>query len=208
MHLYDSTVPSGNAYKVQLMLSILKIEYETTSLDIRAKPSESHTPEYLKLNPAGKVPVIVLDDGTPLPESNAILHYLAEGTAFLPEDKLARAQVLRWMFWEQDSHKPFVAKARFHTYWGNFDAPGVGGKQFMMEKGQAAINIMEKHLEGREWLVGERVSIADICLYAYTQTAETVGFSVGRNVKAWLARVEGIGGWVRIKKDPTGKCPL
>lgn len=110
MHLYDSTVPSGNAYKVQLLLTQLNIAYEQTSLDILATPSESRKPEFLAINPNGHVPALVLDDGSTLTESNAILFYLAEGTSYLPDDKFKRAQVLQWMFFEQDSHKPYVVR--------------------------------------------------------------------------------------------------
>ncbi|KAF2247396.1 glutathione S-transferase domain-containing protein [Trematosphaeria pertusa] len=208
MHLYDSTIPSGNAYKVQLLLAHLKISYQTTSLNIVATPSETRTESFLKLNPNGRIPVLVLDDGTPLAESNAILFYLAEETPFLPSDRLARAQVLQWLFFEQYSHEPYLAVWKFQTYWGDISRLAESEVKKLKEKGQAAIDVMERHLEGREWFVSEQFSIADVALYAYTCAAEAVGFSVGENVRAWLARVESVEGHVRIRKDPTGKCPL
>lgn len=209
MHLYNSTVPSGNAYKVELLLSQLQVSYTTTSLHILPPHSESHTPEFLALNPDGHVPVLVLDDGTPLTESNAILFYLAEGTNYLPDDKIQRVQVLKWLFFEQSSHQPYVAKWKFRTYWaphGFSDLSDAQVKQ-MKDKGQDALDVMEKHLAGKEWFVGDRYSIADIGLHVYTTTAEQIGFSVGPNLKAWLDRIQGTERWVRIAKDPTGRNP-
>jgi glutathione S-transferase len=209
MHLYNSHVPSGNAYKVELLLSHLRIPYTTTSLWILPPNSETHTPEFLALNPDGHVPVLVLDDGTPLTESNAIMFYLAEGTNYLPDDKIGKAQALKWLFFEQFSHEPYVAKFKFRTYWaphGFSDLSDDGIKQ-MKDKGQAALDIMERHLEGKRWFVGDRYSIADIGLHVYTMTAEQTGFTVGPNVKAWLERITLTDGWVRIAKDPTGRNP-
>lgn len=208
MHLYDSIIPSGNCYKVQLLLSHLNIPYQITSLNITTTPSETRTPEFLKLNPNGRVPTLLLDDGTPLAESNAILFYLAEETPYLPSDKLLRAQVLQWLFFEQYSHEPYIAVTKFLTFWGDSSALTESERRKLKERGQAAIDVMERHLEGREWFVGESFSIADICLYAYTQHAEAIGFTVEGRVRHWLKKVEELDGHVRIKKDPTGKCPL
>lgn len=211
MHLYDSTIPSGNAYKVQLLLSHLKIDYTITSLNILATPSETRTPEFLKLNPNGRIPTLVLDDGTPLAESNAILFYLADGTRYLPEDKLERAKVLQWLFFEQYSHEPYVAVWKYRTYWapGGFTDLSENEVKKLKDHGQDAIDVMEKHLQdGREWFVGDNYSVADLSLYVYTSTAEAIGFRVDGHVKAWLGRVEKQEGWVRIKKDPTGKNPF
>ncbi|KAF2822498.1 glutathione S-transferase domain protein [Ophiobolus disseminans] len=210
MHLYDSTIPSGNAYKVQLLLSHLHIPYAITSLNILATPPETRSSDFLAINPNGRIPVFILDDGTPLIESNAIMFYLAEGTPYLPDDKLAKAQVLQWLFFEQYSHEPYVAVWKFRTYWALNGFEDLSGREIqkLKERGQAAIDVMERHLEGREWFVGTNYSIADIALFAYTSAAEQIGFSVGPNVKAWLSRVEGTKGWVKIKKDETGKCPL
>ena len=208
MHLYDSNIPSGNAYKVQLLLSHLGIEYKTTVLDIMAKPSETRTPEFLSINPSGRIPVLVLDDGTALAESNAIIYYLAEDTKFLPDTKLGRTQVLQWLFFEQNLHEPYIAVWKYNTYWGGFANGTESQNARMKQRGQDALQAMERHLEGKKFFVGDAYSIADIALFAYTTSAEAIGFEVGSNIKAWLERVEGQEGWVKIKKDPTGKCPL
>ncbi|KAF2186785.1 glutathione S-transferase [Zopfia rhizophila CBS 207.26] len=208
MHLYTSTIPSGNAYKVELLLAHLKIQYETTSLNILSTPSETRKPEFLTINPNGRIPVLVLDDGTPLAESNAILFYLAEETPYLPSTKLGRAHVLQWLFFEQYSHEPYIAVWKFCTYWGGFGSRSEDEIAKLKTRGQDALDIMEKHLEGKTFLADEMFSIADIALYAYTSAAEAIGFSVGENVKKWLKRVEEREGHVRINKDPTGKCPL
>ncbi|KAH8723845.1 glutathione S-transferase domain-containing protein [Phaeosphaeriaceae sp. PMI808] len=203
-------MPSGNAYKVRLLLSHLSIPYTTTSLNILATPSETRNPEFLALNPNGRIPVLVVDEGTPLAESNAILFYLAEGTQYLPDDKIQKAQVLQWLFFEQYSHEPYVAVWKYRTYWAPEGFSDLTDQEIrkLRTRGQDAIDTMEKHLQGRDWFVGEAYSIADISLYAYTHAAEMIGFGVGPNVKAWLEKVEAVGGWVRIQKDPTGKNPF
>ncbi|KAF3038429.1 Glutathione S-transferase 5 [Didymella keratinophila] len=193
MQLYDSTVPSGNAYKVHLLLSHLETPYTVTSLHILPPHSESHELDFLAINPNGKVPALRLDDGIVLTESNAILFYLADGTPYLPADKLERAQVLQWMFFEQFSHEPYVSQI-----------------EQMRASAQFALDVMEVHLSQgkREWFVGRNYSIADIALFAYTQHAEILGFRIGEIVKTWLRRVESTKGWIRIAKDPTGKNPF
>lgn len=208
MHLYDSTIPSGNAYKVQLLLSYLNLPYHSTSLDILASPPETKAPAFLNLNPNGRIPILVLDDDTVLAESNAILFFLAEGTRYLPEGKFERAKVLQWLFFEQYSHEPYVAVWKYRKYWapGGFEDISEREVSRLKERGQDAIDVMEKHLgSGRDWFVGDSHSIADISLYAYTSAAEAIGFRVDENVRAWLERVEKQERWVRIKKDPTGK---
>lgn len=211
MHLYDSTIPSGNAYKVQLLLSHLDIPYHTTSLNVLATPSETRTPQFLILNPNGRIPTLVLDDGTALAESNAILFYLAEGTRYLPEGRFELAKVLQWLFFEQYSHEPYVAVWKYRTYWAPEGFGDLSEREMskMKDRGQDAIDVMENHLSsGRDWFVGDSYSIADISLYAYTSAAEAIGFIVDRNVRAWLERVERQERWMRIKKDPTGKNPF
>lgn len=212
-HLYDSSIPSGNAYKIHLILAHLQIPYTTTSLNILASPSETRSASFLSKNPNGRIPCLeILSSGTILPESNAILFYLAEGTRYLPTDKLEKAQVLQWMFFEQYSHEPYVAVYKFHTYWAALSASHSVPKtesemQALKVKGQAAIDVMEEHLEGKTYFVAERYTIADISLFAYTQSAEVLGFEVGENVRGWLERVRGEEGWVEMKKDPLGKAP-
>lgn len=219
MHLYESNIPSGNAYKITLLLSHLNVAYETTALDILATLPETRQPHFLAINPNGRIPVLVLDDtpgASALAESNAILFYLAETyDSYLPKTALGRAQVLQWMFFEQYSHEPYVAVYKFWTYWApeQFEERGEKEVKRVKERGQSALDVMETHLseeeggEPRKWFVGAGMTIADIALYAYTHTAELTGFRIGERVKAWMARVQAQKRHVYIRKDPTGKCP-
>jgi glutathione S-transferase len=195
--LYNSPV-SGNCYKVRLLLAHLGLGYETQEVDV---VDRSGRPELLgELNPARRVPTLVLDDGRPLAESNAILWYFGDGTAYVPDDPYERAQVLQWMFFEQYSHEPNVAVARFWlTYSGTPDhfADRLPARQ---QAGYAALDAMEKHLESRLFLVGGRYSIADISLYAYTHVAHEGGFELERYpaIRTWLDRVASQRGHVTI----------
>jgi glutathione S-transferase len=199
MKLYDF-LPSGNGYKVRLLLAQLGRRFTLVEKDI-AK-GEARTPDFLALNPNGRIPVLELDDGRHLAESDAILFYLAEGTPFLPTDRFARADVLRWMFFEQYSHEPYIAVARawLHALTGRkyepreLEAKMVGGYQ--------ALDVMERHLAGRPFFVEDRYSIADVALYAYTHVAHEGNFHLDRypNVRAWLARVASQPGHVPITK--------
>lgn len=176
LRLYDYP-DSGNAYKVRLLLSHLDIPYERVELDIDA--GETRTPDFLAKNPNGRIPTLQLDDGTCLAESNAIIFYLAEGTPYLPFDRMGRAQVLQWMFFEQYSHEPNIATVR---YWIKHQIPMTPFIEAAMpakrKAGYAALDVMEQHLKRREFFVAERYSIADIALYAYTHVAHEVGFDL------------------------------
>ena len=188
MHLFDN-LDSGNGYKVRLLLAQLDRPYDWTNLDLDA--GESRTPDFLQRNPNGRIPTLELDDGTYLAESNAILYYLAEGTPFLPDARLGRAQVLQWMFFEQYSHEPFVATPRYIV---KHLPPGHARYAELPErlaKGRAALAVMATHLAVRRFFVAERYTIADIALYAYTHVAHEGGhdLSLYPNVRAWLARV-------------------
>lgn len=207
MILYESKVPSGNAYKVSLLLAQLRIPHETVSLDILATHSETRRPAFLAKNPNGRIPVLELDDGRCLPESNAILFYLAENTPYLAEDRFERAQTLQWMFFEQYSHEPYVAVLKFWTYWGGLDKLRPEELERLRTRGQAALDVMENHLATRAFFVGERYGIADIALFAYTESAAAVGFRVDANVRRWLDRVRAQPGYVPIKKEPLGATP-
>jgi len=207
MRLYESTIPSGNAYKVSLLLAQLGIAHETIGLDILASPSETRHPGFLAKNPNGRIPVLELDDGRCLPESNAILFYLAEGTRFLPQDRFERAETLAWMFFEQYSHEPYVAVLKFWTYWGGLDNCPPDRLELLRDRGQQALDVMGKHLADRRFFVGERYTIADIALFAYTQSAAAIGLQVGQEVGSWLDRVRREPGYVPIKPDPLGKAP-
>lgn len=178
---------SGNCYKVRLMLSLLGEPYEWVEVD--STKGETRTPEFLARNPKGKVPLLETGGGEYLPESNAILCYLAEDTEYLPRERWDRAQVLQWLFWEQYSHEPYVATARaILLYQKNPQDPTLPLKT---ERGYQALALMDRYLAGRQFFVCERYSIADVALYAYTHVAHQGGFDLGRfpALRAWLSRV-------------------
>ena len=187
--LYDN-LSSGNGYKVRLLLRQLGISYARVELDIDRRATR--TPEFLAKNPNGRIPTLQLEDGTCLPESNAIIFYLADGTPFLPSGRLARAQVLQWMFFEQYSHEPNIATSR---YWLTHGIEITPERKIMLEikkkGGDDALAVMERHLKNRNYFVAECYTIADIALYAYTHVAEEGGFSLASYpiVRAWLARI-------------------
>ena len=168
MHLFDY-LDSGNGYKARLLLAQLGLDYRWTEVDIDA--GETREPKFLKRNPNGRIPTLELDDGTNLAESNAILWYLAEGTSFVPVDRLGRAQVLQWMFFEQYSHEPYVATPRYIVKHFSPDHARRAELPDRLEKGRAALAVMEQHLQLRTFFVAERYTIADIALYAYTHVA-------------------------------------
>jgi glutathione S-transferase len=196
MLLYDSGV-SGNCYKVRLLLAHLGIEFDRLEVDV---VDRSGRPELLgELNPALRVPTLVLDDGRPLAESGAILWYFADGTPYLPEDPFARAQVLQWMFFEQYSHEPYVAVLRFLLH-VRPDAPSEEELEVKRRWAFAALDAMERRLARADFLVAEAYSIADIALYAYTHVADEAGLELASypGIRAWLARVAGQPGHVTI----------
>jgi glutathione S-transferase len=186
--LYDF-LDSGNGYKIRLLLSQLQQPFRYVELDILR--GETRTPQFLAKNPNGRVPTLQLEDGQCLAESNAILCYLAEDSGFLPTERLAHAQVLQWMFFEQYSHEPNVATPRFIMRHLPGDHPRRAELPSRQERGRAALAVMEGHLARRSYFVGERYSIADIALYAYTHVAEEGGLQLAPypKVRAWLVRV-------------------
>jgi glutathione S-transferase len=193
--LYDSAV-SGNCYKVRLLLARLGIPFERREVDVVDRSGRA---ELLgELNPGLRVPTLVLDDGRPLAESGAILWYFADGTEYLPDDSFERGKVLQWMFFEQYSHEPHLAVARFWLHvLGSADRDALAEKHRL---GYLALDALERGLAGREFLVGDRYSIADIALYAYTHVAEEGGFELDRYpaIRAWLGRVAAQPGHVGI----------
>jgi len=195
--LYDFA-PSGNCYKVRLLLAQLGRAYERVPVDILKR--ESRTPGFLAINPNGRVPAVRLDDGRVLAESNAIAWYLAEGTSFLPDDAFDRADVLRWMFFEQYSHEPYIATVRFWITELGAAEERAGEIDARRPEGYAALGVMERRLAVHDWLVGDRYSIADVALYAYTHVADEGGYDLEPYpaVCAWLARVAAEPGHVRI----------
>jgi glutathione S-transferase len=185
--LYDNQV-SGNCYKVRLILSLLGIEFERRELSV---VDHSGRAEVLDgLSPSLNVPTVVLEDGRPLAESNAILWHFADGTRYLPDDPYERAQVLQWMFFEQYKHEPAIAVLRFWVSVSEDPRPAAE-IEAKRAAGRAALEVMERHLGEREYFVGERFTIADIALYAYTHVAPEGGFDLESypEVRGWLDRV-------------------
>lgn len=194
--LYDSPV-SGNCYKVRLLLAHLGIEYERRELDV---VDRSNRPGVLGgLNPALRVPTIVLDDGRPLAESDAILCYFADGTPYLPEDRYERAQVLQWLFFEQYQHEPNLAVVRFWVNWAR-PRPSDEEIEARRQAGYVTLDAMERHLAEHDFLVAGRYTIADIALYGYTHVAHEGGFAMSRYpaIGRWLERVAAQPGHVPI----------
>jgi glutathione S-transferase len=196
--LYDSPV-SGNCYKVRLLFAHLGIEYQRRGLDVADR---SDRPEVLGgLNPSLRIPTLVLDDGRALGESGAILWYFGEGTRFVPEDRYERAQVLQWMFFEQYDHEPAIAVVRFWVAYSGRPEAFADRLEERMAAGYKALDAMEQHLGGgRNYFVGSRLSLADICLYAYTHVAPEGGFELDRypSIRAWIDRVASEPGHVPI----------
>jgi glutathione S-transferase len=188
LKLYDY-LSSGNGYKVRLLLAQLGLPFERIELDILK--GETRTPQFLAKNPNGRIPLLELESGELLAESNAILFYLAEGTAFLPEGRLERARVLQWMFFEQYSHEPYIATSRFWRTHLELTPERLAGLEQKRPLGYAALGVMERHLERHVFFVAERYTIADIALYAYTHVAGEGGFELAGYpaVRAWLERV-------------------
>ena len=197
MLLYDSPV-SGNCYKVRLLLAHLGLPYERRTVDVIDR---SNRRELLgHLNPGLTVPTLVLDDGRPLGESAAILWYFGEGTRFVPEDAYERAQVLQWMFFEQYQLEPTIAVVRFWVAYSGRAEEFEPERPAKMKGGERALRRLEGGLEGRDYLVGDSLTLADIALYGYTHVAEEGGFSLDpySAVRAWLDRVAAEPGHVSI----------
>lgn len=186
--LYDY-LDSGNGYKCRLILALLKIPYTRVDLDL--DKGETRTHAFLAKNPNGRIPALELEDGIVLPESNAILYYLADGSPYLPTSRLARAQVLQWMFFEQYSHEPYVATPRWILRHLGRTHPRMAELPERLEKGRAALAVMEQHLQRHDFFVGNRYSIADIALYAYTHRAHEGDHDLTPYpaLRRWLDRV-------------------
>jgi glutathione S-transferase len=201
MHLFDN-LDSGNGYKVRLLLAQLKLRYDWTDLDLDG--GAARQPDFLKRNANGRIPTLELDDGTNLAESNAILWYLAEGSPYVPGDRVRRAQTLQWMFFEQYSHEPYVATPRYIVKHLPADHARRAELPSRLATGRAALAVMDRHLTSRRFFVAEQYSIADIALYAYTHVAHEGGHDLTpyANVRAWLARVAAQPGYVGINARP------
>lgn len=193
--------PSGNCYKIRLTAALTGAAIERRGYDILA--GETRTAAFLaNVNANGRIPVLQVGERF-LPESNAACFYLADGTALIPADPFDRADMLRWMFWEQYNHEPNIATVRFWMGWvgeANLDDLQRALLPGKRAAGEAALKLMDEHLAGRDWFVGNAPSLADICLYAYTHVAEEGGFALATfpAVRAWIARIEGLDDYIAI----------
>jgi glutathione S-transferase len=195
--LYDNPF-SGNCYKVRLILTLLGIEFERQEVSVVEYSERLQT--LGGLSPTLNIPTVLLEDGRPLAESNAILWYFAEGSRYLPEDGYERGQVLQWLFFEQYKHEPAIAVPRFWDTIAPSHFPRPDDLEERRASGRQALKVMERHLRERSYFVGEGFTIADICLYAYTHVAPEAGFDLEPlpAVRAWLDRVAAEPGWVAI----------
>ena len=191
---------SGNCYKIQLLCAEMGIDYDWEEVDILA--GDTRTPQFLAMNANGRIPLLALPDGRYLPESNAILYYLADGSEFFAGDAYSRAEIIQWMFFEQYSHEPYIATSRFIIkYLGNPE-----DKQGVLEEkkagGLAALGIMEQQLTDQAFFTGEKFNIADIALYAYTHVADEGGFGLDDypKIRMWIERIEGRPNFVPMAK--------
>ncbi|MBF2016510.1 MAG: glutathione S-transferase family protein [Rivularia sp. T60_A2020_040] len=199
LRLYDF-LPSGNGYKIRLLLTQIGMPFDR--IEINILEGETRSPEFLSRNPNGKIPLLEIGENKYLAESNAILMYLSEGTEFLPYDRFLTAQVLQWLFFEQYSHEPFIATSR---YWISILGKAEEYQEALKEKherGYQALEVMENHLTEKTFFVGERYTIADIALFAYTHVADEGGFDLSRfkAILAWIERVKMQPGYIGINQ--------
>jgi glutathione S-transferase len=197
MLLYNSPI-SGNCYKVRLLLAHLGLDYETREVDV---VDRSDTRDFLAdLNPARRTPTLVLDDGRPLAESNAIIWYLGEGSPFVPDDRYERGKALQWLFFEQYEHEPAIAVARFLMSYSGRPEWWEAQRESLAKRGEKALRMLEQGLEGRDWLASDHLTVADVALYPYTHVADEGGFSLDGfpAIRAWLDRVAAQPGHVAI----------
>lgn len=194
---------SGNCLKVKLLLSLLNIKHTWLHIDILK--GETRSASFLALNPNGKIPLVVFDDGRVLSESNAILGYFAEHTDFLPKDRFLKAKVYEWLFFEQYSHEPYIAVARFIQKYQNMPNDRLNEYYALHEKGYKALDVMEKQLEKTAFLTSQSPTIADIALYAYTHVANEGGFNLTAypKIQRWLQRIKQLPGYVGMNTDST-----
>ncbi|MCW7507619.1 glutathione S-transferase family protein [Leptospira levettii] len=192
---------SGNCYKIQLLTSLLNIPYEW--IEINIKNRETQTESFLQLNPNGKIPILVLDDGRVISESNAILHFLAEGSHLLPNDPFLKAMVLQWQFFEQYSHEPYIAVARFIQHYLSIPEERRLEYESKQLGGHKALKVLEFQLQKSPFLVGDYFTIADISLFAYTHVAHQGGFDLTSypNIRRWINRIQTMDSFQPMKAD-------
>lgn len=192
---------SGNCYKIKLLMEFLNIKHQWTHVDILE--SETQADDFVKMNPNQQIPVLEINESVALCESNAILNYLAKGSSFLPDDHLKKAKVLQWQFFEQYSHEPYIATARYiNIYLG---LPEERKQEFASKQvsGHKALKIMDKHLEGNKYFVGESPTIADISLFAYTHVAHDGGFDLSEytQILRWIDDFKNIRGYIKMDRN-------
>ena len=195
MKIYGD-VRSGNCYKLKLLCALLSIEHDWIAVDILQ--GETRSDSFLAMNPSGQIPVCVTADGEVITQSNAILYYLGQGSRFWPSGKLAKTRVLEWQFFEQYSHEPGIAVARFIMLYQGMPAERQAEYHAKLKVGYRALDVMEAQLKKQEFLVGEACSLADISLYAYTHVAHEGGFDLSTypSINAWIARIQALDGYV------------
>ncbi len=198
MKIYGD-VKSGNCYKLKLICALRSIEHDWIPIDILQ--GETRSESFLALNPVSQIPVCVTDDGEVLTESNAILFYLAHGSDYWPSDRMQQARVLEWQFFEQYSHEPTIAVARFIRFYQGMPDARKAEYETKLKAGYRALDLMEKHLAEQDFLVGDRATIADISLYAYTHVAGEGGFELSNYpaINAWLERIRSLPGYVGMQ---------
>lgn len=201
LRLYDF-LPSGNGYKVRLLLTQMGMPFER--IEVNILKGESRSVEFLSKNPNGRIPVLEIAPGKYLAESNAILLYLSEYTEFLPSDRYLKAQVMQWLFFEQYSHEPYIATSRFWVSILGKAEEYLAALEQKREPGYAALKVMENHLQHRSFFVGERYTIADIALFAYTHVADEGGFDLTQfpAIQAWIERIKSQSGYISITHEP------
>jgi glutathione S-transferase len=195
MQIYGD-VKSGNCYKLKLLCALLSIEHDWVAIDILQ--GETRSDHFLSLNPNGQIPVCVADDGAVLTQSNAILFYLAEGSRYWPDERLAQTRVLEWQFFEQYSHEPSIAVARFIKLYQGMPENRRDEHQDRLKAGYRALDVMQARLQNRDFLATDDCSLADISLYAYTHVAHEGGFDLSAYpaIRSWIARIQGLQGYV------------
>ncbi len=197
MKIYGDS-KSGNCYKIKLLAALLNTKHQWVEMDIMK--GETRTPDFLSKNPVGKIPVLELDDGRCLSESNAILNYLAAGSEYLPEDPFSRAKSEQWLFFEQYSHEPYIAVARYINVYLGMPEDRKAEYEQHQEGGNNALRLMERQLEITPYMAGDNPTTADVALYGYTHVAHEGGFDLNGypSIQAWLKRVEELSGYVSM----------